>query len=368
MKILQIIPSLASGGAERLVLDLCNELSRQGAEVHLCIVQDPTERDFGFYLPALSEKVHFHSLNQPKGFGWKNIGKLNRLIRQLKPDVIHAHLGALLYLYFLKLLNVKHTFFVTIHNFAEKSDPKFPLRTINYLYFGSKLVRVITISEKCDISYSRFYHLKNAIIIPNGREKLFPTDQYPSVSKEIDSYKQSESDLVFIHIARFYEQKNQPMLVEVFNRLIEEGHAIVLLIIGDWSFCAEARELASTVKPGIHVLGTRTNVVDYLLLSDAFCLTSIYEGLPISLIEAISCGCTPLCTPAGGIPDVIKDGETGFLSADFTAESYYSLIKEYIGHGKGLISRAKLIETYEDNFSIEITARRHLQLFADSIN
>ncbi|MPN39759.1 hypothetical protein SDC9_187288 [bioreactor metagenome] len=94
----------------------------------------------------------------------------------------------------------------------------------------------------------------------------------------------------------------------------------------------------------------------------------MYEGLPISLIEAISCGCTPLCTPAGGIPDIIKHGETGFLSADFTYESYYSLIREYIDHGKGLISRAKLIETFENNFSIEITAQRYLKIFADSIN
>ena len=368
MKILQIIPSLASGGAERLVTDLCNEMCRQGAEVHLCIVQNPGERDFGFYLPALSDKVHFHSLNQPKGFGWKNIGQLNLLIKQLKPDVIHAHLGALLYLYFLKLLRGKYTFYYTIHNLAEKSDPNLLLRAINIFYFGLKLIRAITISEKCDISYRKFYGLKNASCIPNGREKLYPTDQYTSVSKEINSYKQSESDLVFIHVARYYPQKNQEMLVKVFNRLIDEGHAIVLLIIGDWSFCSEARELAATVKPRIHVLGTRTNVADYLLLSDAFCLTSLYEGLPISLIEAISCGCTPLCTPAGGIPDIIKHGETGFLSADFTYESYFSMIREYINHGKDLISRAKLIETYEDNFSIEITARRHLNLFSDTIN
>ena len=70
IKILQIIPSLASGGAERFVVDLCNELINQSVEVHLCIVQDPDVKDYGFYRAELSNQVHFHSLYQSKGFSF----------------------------------------------------------------------------------------------------------------------------------------------------------------------------------------------------------------------------------------------------------------------------------------------------------
>jgi glycosyltransferase involved in cell wall biosynthesis len=367
MKILQIIPSLASGGAERFVLDLCNELSRQGADVHLCIIQNPEERDFGFYLPELSKKVHFHSLNQPKGFGWKNIDKLNQLIKLVKPDIIHAHLSALLYLYFLKLIKLNYTFFYTIHNLADKACPNFMFRITNYLFFSSRLIRVITISEICDNSYKSFYRLNNAFCIPNGRNKLHPTDLYPSISKEIDCYKKSDKDLVFVHVARYHHQKNQEMLIDVFNRLLNEHHSIVLLIIGDWSFCAEARKLAERVNSGIYILGTKTNVSDYLLLSDAFCLTSIYEGLPISLIEAISCGCIPICTPVGGIPDIVKHSETGYLSENTTSDAYYSVVKSFIVNCHK-ISKMKLINLFEMKYSIEITAKNHMKVFVDCIN
>ena len=54
-----------------------------------------------------------------------------------------------------------------------------------------------------------------------------------------------------------------------------------------------------------------------MYLSDAFCLTSVYEGLPISLLEAISCGCVPVCTPVGGITEVVhhevRPGDPGRL-------------------------------------------------------
>lgn len=64
--------------------------------------------------------------------------------------------------------------------------------------------------------------------------------------------------------------------------------------------------------------------------SDAFCLPSIYEGLPIALLEALSVGCIPICSPVGGIVNVITSGSNGILSASSAEEDYYMALKKYL--------------------------------------
>jgi glycosyltransferase involved in cell wall biosynthesis len=189
---------------------------------------------------------------------------------------------------------------------------------------------------------------------------------YQEVTNEIDTYKLNKSDLVFIHVARYHEQKNQQLLIDVFNRLANEVIGYSLLIIGDWLFCEDARELAKTANEHIHFLGTKKNVSDYLFLSDAFCLTSIYEGLPISLLEALSCGCTPICTPVGGIKDSIQNGITGFLSDNVSEESYYNAIKRFMNQ-QDTIKKEDLIKYFEDNYSIEQAAQKHINLYKTQI-
>ena len=362
MKILQIIPSLGSGGAERFVVDLCNEMAAKGADVHLCLIQNPEERDFGFYLSELNAEVTFTSFNQPKGFRLKNVILLTRLIRSLKPNVVHAHLGILSYLYFINFFLLNTRIFYTIHSLAHKSCSNLLFKILNYAYFSSGMIRVITISNECTQSYHRFYGLKNANQILNGRLKVQPTKQYSSVEKEMNGLKKSKEDLVFVHVARYHEAKNQELLIRVFNRLYSENEKFILLILGDWSFCDEAVHLAQTAEKCIHFLGTKTNVGDYLYLSDAFCLTSVYEGLPISLLEAISCGCVPVCTPVGGITEVVRHEVTGFLSDDVSEPAYYAAVKNYMKN-RELIKKESLIQLFDNQYSIEISARNHLQLF-----
>ena len=65
MKILQIVYSLGPGGAERLVVDLSNELSRQGHDVTLCVLRDDEQGNFGFYKHEVSEKVNYVNLIDP---------------------------------------------------------------------------------------------------------------------------------------------------------------------------------------------------------------------------------------------------------------------------------------------------------------
>lgn len=362
MKILQLIPSLGSGGAERLVVDLCNELTVQGEEVILCIIQNPTESDYGFYLQELSDKVRFISLNQHKGFSFENIVALQKIINEIKPEIVHVHLSTLLYTYFLSIFHLKIRFYNTIHTLAEKTCSNLLFKTLNYICYSTGLVKVITISEECKTSYQNFYKLKNATLIENGRKGNVLSLKHKQVTDEINSFKQQADDVVFIHVGRFDVIKNQKLLIDVFNRLAEENVHYLLLILGDWSFCNEAKKLAKTANDFIHFIGTKKNVSDYLFQSDAFCLTSNYEGMPISLLEALSCGCTPICTPVGGIKNMIQDGITGFLSENVSEIAYYDAVKRFLNNRK-TIQKANLIKHFENLYSIEHCALKHRQLY-----
>lgn len=367
MKILQIIPSLGSGGAERLVVDLCNELANQGEDVVLCITQNPHEYDYGFYLNELSDSVRFISLNRPKGFTYKNIFLLQKIIKEVNPDIVHVHLSILLYVYLLSVSNMNVCFYNTIHSLAEKTCKNLFFKMLNYFCYSVGLIKVIAISEECKTSYEKFYNLKNATLIHNGRKKNVPSERFPLVTDEIKKLKQHESFFVFVHVARYHKDKNQQLLIQVFNRLAKEGLGYSLLIIGDWTFCEEAKQLAKLANDRICFLGTQKNVCDYLFLADAFCLTSDYEGMPISLLEALSSGCTPICTPVGGIKDMIQDGVTGFMSENVSEIAYYDAIKRFLNN-RNIIKKETLIKYFEDNYSIEHCVSKHIYLYQNRRN
>ncbi len=221
----------------------------------------------------------------------------------------------------------------------------------------------ITISDICLISYKDFYGLDNAAMIENGRSEVIPTQQFHAVKKEILSYKANKNTPVFIHLGKFSKQKNHQLLIDTFNRVDKKGADFLLLIIGADFDSDEGKQLQKGACDKIKFLGTKQNVNDYLLNANAFCLSSIYEGLPISLLEALSAGCVPICTPAGGIPNVITHGVTGILSDDFSDLGYYEAVMSYLNN-RVPIDREVFIQYFKENYSINKSAILHHELYS----
>lgn len=89
-------------------------------------------------------------------------------------------------------------------------------------------------------------------------------------------------------------------------------------------------ELEPYLNERIIYLGERNDVRDLFSEADAFCLPSIWEGMPVTLLEALSAGCIPICSPVGGIPEVITNGKNGFLSSDSSEDAYYKALKSFV--------------------------------------
>lgn len=360
MRIVNVIPQLVSGGGERFTIDLCNALSAQGHEVALIVFFAP-EGQLGFYKNDLSDKVKLISLNKKFGFDFTFAFRLRKAIRDFAPDIVNSHLRSMYYMP-LSVLTVKAKYFHTVHNTAEVEAAGKIGGTIRKWMFKSGRITPITISPESLVSFEEYYG-QTAPMIFNGRDVPESLQVSDAVRNEIDGFKPTPNSKVLVHIARFTDVKRQDLMARVSKRLHDEGFDFTVLLIGKLS-----DEIVKGVEdancPICHVLGERHNPLEYLKAADAFCLSSTYEGMPISLIEAMGTGAIPVCTPVGGIVNVVKDGETGFLSTDISEESYYDAVKRFLqmDDSKSAEMKAKVIEGYKP-FTMRECASKYLDLY-----
>ena len=118
------------------------------------------------------------------------------------------------------------------------------------------------------------------------------------------------------------------------------------------------------MPPCAHILGERKNPLEYLKEADAFALSSLFEGMPISLLEALAVGAIPVCTPVGGIPNVVTDGDNGFLSLDNTESSYYEAMKRFLETDMETLNlMSKKAEQSFAPYSMKICAEKYATLY-----
>ena len=359
MKILEIIPQLSSGGAERFTVDLCNELSKRH-EVSLLLYFDLST--YNFFLQELSPNVKVYSMKKKKGFAADLSFRLFFVIRQLKPDIIHMHLNAITYL-LPSILFYKAEYYMTIHNDAEKEAGGKIGGLIRQFCFSHNLVKPVTISEESCKSFFSFYGIK-ATMIYNGRNIPKIINIPPETIEEIKKYKHSPNTKIIVNLARINLIKRQPLLAKIASKLYNEGYDFSVLMIGNNKNKELVSEILSFKSPAVHILGERHNPLDYLSLADAYCLCSSYEGMPISLIEALGVGAIPICTPVGGIVNIVKDGINGLMIKDLSEESLYDALKRFLDLSDSKMTEIKIkaIESYKP-FSMTECSLRYEQLF-----
>lgn len=360
MKILQLVPSLASGGAERFVVDLSNQLVNDGHKVVLCTLNDNS--NINFNKQFLDSKVEYNSFNIKGVSVIRIILQICKFIKDLNPDVVHCHLAVLQYIFPICIsVSNRIKIFHTIHNMPKYASGGGGWHKVFFkLLYRTNRVIPITIAEECHKSYMVYYKLNNDVLIENGVSKVKPTENYIKVRNEIEKYKLVSNTPVFIHVARYNEQKNQRLLINAFNELNDRNIDFILLVIGRGFDSGEGGCLKRIACDKIFFLGEKNNVCDYLLCADYFCLTSIYEGLPISLIEALSVGVTPVCTAVGGIKNVIQDTVNGYLCNVIDQKSYVEVLK------KALINKLDknvLIDCYNKKYSMDMCMKKYVSLF-----
>ena len=362
MKIIEIIPTLVSGGGERFAVDMANELSHNNEVILLLFRLDG---NLSFYLPQVSSAVRVVLLQKHPGFDLSLFFRVNRFIRREKPDIIHTHLKGILYAFLPELSFVRGVH--TVHNEPEKEAIDFLSRLVRRFLFRTKRVIPVGISDESSSSFEHFYRIEPVTIF-NGRNVPSHLDVSDTVRSELDEYKTDRNTVVIIYLARIEKVKRQLMMAHVAKRLEKEGYNLVVLFIGRDDEQSVVNELRSGMPSCCHILGQRQNPLEYLKAAGAYALCSEYEGLPISLIEALGVGAIPICTPVGGVPNLIKNGVNGILAEENNEESFYIAVKKYLDLSPQQRNNmsSKAFESYAP-FSMTECARHYFDLFTQVV-
>ena len=339
MKIFEIIPQLSSGGAERFVVDLCNELSEKH-EVTLVVLHSVEK--FGFYRDELSSKVKVVSMNKRMGFDMSLMWRMMWMIKEEKPDIVHTHLNGVVYTALSAVIN---------------------RRVVRRMAFKYHLSMPITISEESQRSFEDYYGI-DAPLIDNGRNVPADLALSASVVDEFKKYRRTDKTRVLVCLARMYPVKRHTLLAKVTARLYAEGYDFTVLAIGSTSQIDIVEEVKGLKSDNFYILGERKNPLEYLKAADAYALCSSYEGLPISLIEALGVGAVPVCTPVGGIVNLVHDGENGILAAGLEEDDYYNAMKRFLDLDDGaLCAMSKKAKESYAPFSMTECAQKYVSLF-----
>lgn len=325
MKILHIHPSLAGGGIESIICSLLNELANRH-NVFMATIFAPKGTDV--FEKKLSKSVERISLGKVKpGFSVSEIFKIYNVIKNGNYDIVHIHGFFYYYALSVLLLHRKVKFFYTIHSDAVMENSLWDKRFLwlKKMCFARKYIHPITISPASQESFTKLYKTGSSLICNGVSKPTISTKENP-----IEQYKITPSTKIFIHAGRINVAKNQVVLCKAFSRLINNGYDAVLLIAGGNQDDSIMQQLQPFFCKRIVYLGERSDIPTLFSFADAMCLPSIWEGLPITLLESLAVGCVPICSPVGGIVNVVTNGYNGLLSKDSSEEHYFEVLKEYM--------------------------------------
>ncbi|HEY5498797.1 MAG TPA: glycosyltransferase [Bacteroidales bacterium] len=362
MKILNVIRSLANGGAEKFVVELSNELAKVH-DVKLCSVK-PVE---AWMLPPkkISPAVKLIELDYEKKYSFILFCKLFRLVKKVRPDVIHVHSSILVfYFYILSIFFKKTLFLQTVHNTITPGYMKL-FRFLSILRLANRDFLNVCISQSIFEQYSLAFPRLRFVHIDNGIEKLSVTEKIELTRQEITGFKKDKSTKVFTAIGNYSSFKNFIMLAEAFKELEAAGCNLILLLIGGGRSCDQKNyaEVAGIKVANTFQLGLKDNVADYLGCSDALIMSSTKEGMPLVVLEALSIGLPIVSTPAGGVMDMVEHGVNGVIANGFEKTDMIEAITAFLTLPDRQIREIKEnnLKKFAERFSIAQCAHRYIE-------
>ncbi|SER12759.1 N-acetyl-alpha-D-glucosaminyl L-malate synthase BshA [Gracilibacillus ureilyticus] len=305
------------GGSGIIATELGKMLAKQGHEVHFITSSVP------FRLDLSDSNIYYHEVEmnhypvfQYPPYDLALATKMAEVIDANKLDIIHAHYA------------VPHA----ICALLAKQMAKHPVRIVTTLHgtditvlgIDSSMKKMIRFGiEESDavtaVSKSLVNQTKEMIGVTKDIKVIYNfINEKEYVEKNETSLKQQygidSNEKVLIHISNFRKVKRVDDVVRAFN-LVNKQVPSRLLLVGDGPEYNNIVELVQrlNLEEKVHFLGKQKNIPQLLSMADIKLLLSEKESFGLVLLEAMSCGVVCIGTNIGGIPEVIKNGETGYI-------------------------------------------------------
>lgn len=359
MKVLQVIDSLSLGGSESLAATLAEQVSRRGVGCHICgLGADGPLRN-----RLKSAGIGFSHLDARSGVKPSAMFALMRLVWRESTNIILTHHFRQLvhatpaaFLLRRRLVHVEHDF----HSYVDRPDI-----LKRFAQLAPIVHRFVFVSEPIRALFAdRLPRLAGkSVAIPNGVD----TDRFqpaPESRGRIRELVGAEPDDFLVGTcARLEPIKDIPLLLEGFARLSQRindaGRTARLVLVGDGSQRQELEKQAATlgICDRCHFAGAVDNVHDWLSGMDAYAITSIDEGLPLSVMEAMSCKLPVVAVNVGSLANIVDD-QVGFLlksrSPDDLGDRLVTLAEATaLSKRLGEAARSKVVKAYSVNSMVE---------------
>ncbi len=344
MKLLFVTANLGSGGAERVTSLLANQLCQKGYDVEIIFFRNRLvfyELDERVKTIVIGEECHSDMM-------WRKMLWLRNYVKKEKPDVVIPFRVSVYCTTILSLMGLSVPILA-----SERIDPHIPdsywtcLRKLLLPFVKHLVVQ----TEYIKSYYPKFIQKKTSIIYnPVNEESLSP-------ALPLREGRQNR----IISVGRLYPQKNQEMMIRAFAKVADDFPDWQLVIYGEGPLRESLELIVDSLEMQDRVLlpGRTEHVIEELRKSKIFCMSSDYEGMSNSMIEAICVGLPIISTNVSGTEELIIDGKNGFLvtpnDEEQMAQCFNSLmgneelITRFSGYNKNLSSKFKT-ETIVDQW------------------
>ena len=380
VKVCHIITKLELGGAQQNTLYTVNHLNSEKFEALLVcgsggLLDKETEslkQVKTVFLPSLIRSANpFNDLF--------SLIKLYRILKSEKPHIVHTHSSKAGILghwaaYFAGVPVIIHTF----HGFGFHDFQSWPVKTLFVLIekvtalISHKLI--VVAKDNIDKALKHGIGRKEQyMVIRSGIE----TKKFASANFDKTALKASlgipQNSSVVTTIGPFKPQKNLKDFIAAASLVSSKRPGTVFLVIGDGKQRAELESLISALKlkDAIKLLGWRRDIAELLSVSDIFVLTSLWEGLPRSVLEAMSSALPVVANSVDGTREIVKDCESGYLvepkNPDKTAEKILELLENPELRSKmGAFGRELITTEYDIDFMVRQQEELYSELLSAS--
>ncbi len=351
MKIIHLVYSLEMGGAEVLVAQLCRIQRAQGHDVHIfaysklgVIGEQLQSEGFPIYVPGEAHPL-------------KTMQRYFERFRQMKPDVVHCHNvaptthGAIpARLAGVRcVISTRHR--LELHPYDFKGEAQF-----NFMGWFCDWVTGICEITCVEIRKGPLARKKKIVLVYNGTT--------PVERASFDGLGKQGFTLLFV--GRLVREKAIDTLIRATAIARERIPSLACWIVGGGNARPELEALTNELglQKNVRFWGQQTNTAPYFSAADAFCMSSISEGLPMSLLQSMSLGTPAILTDVDGMGEILRLTGGGLLTPVGDPAAFAEAIVRLATDDdlRATLSQ-KALEAYQTRFTLERMADGYMQLY-----
>jgi len=331
-KVVEFIPLMANGGAETMMKDYCLGIDKDEVDITVVVMGERMNSANEAVLESTGQKIIY--LGERRFGANAKLNPLQKIIRfvsrytefkkvilEIEPDVIHAHLHVGLFFRFLPKKILKNTKLIyTVHNVFERYFSKTMKDMYKYIEYKelNRLIhkysmKLVTLHDEMNQIIRKEFNTEDVITIENGIELKrfsFSKEGRARIREELGI---PEDAYVIGNVGRFHEQKNHDLIVDIFNEVTKQRDDAYLLLVGKG---ANTRQLTVDKLQSLELL-ERTSIIqdrkdipDIMSAMDVFLFPSRWEGFGNVMIEAQGVGLH--CVISDKVPEgtIVTDNVT----------------------------------------------------------